>query len=156
MNYGSARSASDVGYDATTICAVNPVANTLMAALPAELRAVMKPMTVYTDNVGGGSGSVEGNISATVDYLPILGEYEIFGTRSYANRYEKNKQAQYEYFANNSMVRYNHSSTSSAIYWWERSPLYFNANDFCNVTSSGSTLGNSAYCSYGLAPVFKV
>lgn len=157
LNYGSARSASDVGYDATTTCAVNPVANTLMAALPAELRAVMKPMTVYTDNIGSGSGSVEDNISATIDYLPLLGEYEIFGTVGYANEYEKNKQAQYEYFAaGNSKVKYYPSSTSSALSWWGRSPYYDNHYRFCRVNYSGSTYNSGAWDSYGLAPVFKV
>lgn len=41
--------------DATATTATNPVANTLMAALPSDLRAVMQPMTIYTDNTGGGS-----------------------------------------------------------------------------------------------------
>lgn len=43
--------------DATATTATNPVANTLMAALPSDLRAVMQPMTIYTDNTGGGSGN---------------------------------------------------------------------------------------------------
>jgi len=60
-----------------------------MACLPADLRAVMKPITKYTDNVAGKT-NVEANISTTIDYLPLLGEFEIFGTRSYANEFEKN------------------------------------------------------------------
>lgn len=34
--------------------ATSPTANTLLAALPADLRAVMKPATKYSDNTGGG------------------------------------------------------------------------------------------------------
>lgn len=154
--YGAKKTTSSVGYDATTTCATDPVENTLMAALPAELRAVMKPMTVYTDNVGGGSGSVEGNISATVDYLPLLGEYEIYGTRSSANKYEQNNQAQYEYFANNSTVKYNHSSTGSTVEWWECSPYYIVGNSFCIVFYDGDPHAGHAYYSDGLAPIFKV
>ena len=55
VNYGKARATSDTGYDAPTNTATSPVANTLMAALPADLRAVMKPITKYTDNKGNSS-----------------------------------------------------------------------------------------------------
>lgn len=89
--YGSAPVSGRVGYDATETCATNPVPNTLMAALPAELRAVMKPMTIYTDNIGG--GNAESHISATVDYLPLLAEFDIYGVCKYANTYEQNHQS---------------------------------------------------------------
>ncbi|MCM1223111.1 MAG: hypothetical protein NC548_52535, partial [Lachnospiraceae bacterium] len=98
-NYGSAKASGATGSDATNTCATNPVSGTLMAALPADLRAVMKPITKYTDNVAGGT-NVSSNIKATVDYLPLLAEFEVFGSRSYANSYEKNYQAQYAYYAN--------------------------------------------------------
>ena len=121
------------------------------------MRAVLKPITKYTDNVAGGSGSVETNISATIDYLPLLAEYEIFGTRSRANEYEKNKQAQYAYFAaGNSKVKYNHSSTGSAVCWWERSPRDSNDSYFCRVSSGGSANTDFANYSNGLAPAFLV
>lgn len=69
-----------------------------MAALPSDLRAVMQPMTIYTDNTGGGSDNAS-YVTKTTDYLPLLAEYEIFGTRTYANSAEKNYQAQYAYYA---------------------------------------------------------
>lgn len=115
----------------------------------------MKPMTVYTDNVGGESGNAE-HVFATVDYLPLLGEYEIFGTIPWANSYEQNKQAQYEYFANNSTARYNHSSTGSAVSWWERSPRYESIPSFCRVAGNGGAGTYVANNSRGLAPIFKV
>lgn len=154
-DYGSAKTTSVVGYDATELCATNPVANSLMAALPSDLRAVMKPITVYTNNTGN-SGNIEENVTATVDYLPFLAEYEIFGVRTYANRYEQNKQAQYEYFANNSTVKHNHSSTASSVAWWDRSPDYNSSAGFCFVTRDGGTNGVNAGISHGLAPIFKV
>lgn len=154
--YGAVKTNSVVGYNATATCATNPVANTLMAALPADLRAVMKPMTIYTDNTGNKS-NVEANVTASVDYLPLLAEYEIFGTRSYANEYEQNKQAQYAYFAaGNSKVKFRHSSTSSSVRWWERSASYGNANRFCGVNTGGGAYTSDAYYSYGLAPAFLV
>lgn len=155
-NYGAARTTTDVGYDATATCATNPVEGTLMAALPTELRSVMKPMTIYTDNTGN-SSNVETNVTATVDYLPLLAEYEIFGARTYANQYEQNKQAQYEYFANgNSRIKYKHTDTTAAAYWWERSAGYFSYNSFCNVITDGSASDYYARSAFALAPAFLV
>lgn len=154
--YGAAKTTSVVGYDATATCATNPVENTLMAALPADLRAVMKPMTTYADSKGN-SSNVEENVTASIDYLPLLSEFEVFGTRSNANQYEQNKQAQYAYFAaGNSKVKYNHSSTGSSVLWWERSACYNNNYYFCYVNSSGKASYNSARNSLGLAPAFLV
>ena len=142
--------------DATATTATNPVANTLMAALPSDLRAVMKPMTIYTDNTGGGSNTAS-NVTASVDYLPLLAEYEIFGTRSYANSSEQNHQAQYAYYsAGNSKVKYRHSATSSTAWWWERSPNYDYGNPFCSVGTNGTAYYNTARISCGVAPAFRV
>ena len=142
--------------DATATTATNPVANTLMAALPSDLRAVMKPMTIYTDNTGGGSNTAS-NVTASVDYLPLLAEYEIFGTRSYANSSEQNHQAQYAYYsAGNSKVKYRHSATSSAAWWWERSPRYGYGTGFCIVGTNGGANYGAAWDSYGVAPAFRV
>lgn len=156
-NYGKNRASGDVGYDASADTATSPVANTLMAALPADLRAVMKPITKYTDNVAGGT-DVTGNISASVDYLPLLSEQEIFGgNRTYSNQYEKNYQAQYAYYsAGNSKVKYRHSATGSAAYWWERSPFYSSDSAFCLVNTGGNADYSSAWYSFGLAPAFMV
>lgn len=157
MNYGSAHVSGDVGYDASSNCTANPVQGTLMAALESELRAVMKPITKYTDNVGGATGHVLANVTATVDYLPLLSEFEVFGARGYANSYEQNYQAQYAYYANgNSKVKYCHSAVTTAAVWRLRSPLYTSTNYFCAVSSSGGYASGSAYYSRALAPAFAV
>jgi hypothetical protein len=127
-----------------------------MSCLPAELRAVMKPITKWTNNVGN-SGDTEEKVTAMIDYLPLLAEFEIFGTRSYANSYEQNHQVQYEYFsAGNSKVKYRHSATSSTATWWERSPSYNNTNSFCSVYTNSAASHRVAYYSYGVAPAFMV
>ena len=142
--------------DATATTATSPVAGTLMAALPSDLRAVMKPMTIYTDNTGGGNNTAS-YVTASVDYLPLLAEFEIFGTRSYANSAEQNYQQQYAYYsAGNSKVKYRHNSTGSTACWWERSPYYNGSNSFCFVYTSGSANTDSARYSNGLAPAFRV
>lgn len=143
--------------DATATTATSPVAGTLMAALPSDLRAVMKPMTIYTDNTGGGNNTAS-YVTASVDYLPLLSEFEIFGTRTYANSAEQNYQQQYAYYsAGNSKVKYRHSATDSPAYWWERSPYYGNSRAFCGVyTNGGATNIGGARNSRGLAPAFRV
>lgn len=142
--------------DATATTATSPVANTLMAALPSDLRAVMQPMTIYTDNTGGGTNTAS-NVTASVDYLPLLAEYEIFGTRSYANSSEQNHQAQYAYYsAGNSKVKYCHSATSSTAWWWGRSPGYYNSSLFCCVYANGDASSIDARLSLGVAPAFRV
>ena len=157
VNYGKARATSDTGYDAPTNTATSPVANTLMAALPADLRAVMKPITKYTDNKGN-SSDVAANVTSSLDYLPLLAEQEIFGgNRTYSNQYEKNSQVQYAYYsAGNSKVKYRHSATGSAAYWWERSPYYYDNYAFCIVYTNGTAYFYSAWISIGLAPAFMV
>ena len=120
----------------------SPPANTLLAALPSDLRAVMKSVTKYTDNTGNGS-NVAGNVTATTDYLWLFAEFEVFGTRYIANEYEKNSQAQYAYFsAGNSRVAYRHSSTGTAVWWWLRSAYFGHNYAFCRVYTDG-TYGNS-------------
>lgn len=156
LRYDVLGSTNSNNNDAGTTTATSPVSGTLMAALPSDLRAVMKPMTIYTDNTGGGSNTAS-YVTASVDYLPLLAEFEIFGTRSYANSAEQNYQQQYQYYKNgNSKVKYRHSSTSSTAYWWERSPYYYNSSTFCFVNTNGNAGNSSARFSYGLAPAFRV
>ncbi len=154
--YGSDKTASATGNNPTATCATSPVANTLMAALPADLRAVMQPMTKYTDNNGNGSNTWSA-VTETTDYLPLLAEFEIFGERSYANKYENSYQEQYAYYSSgNSKVKHRHSSTGSAANWWERSTAASTTGFFCYVDTGGNAERGFASSSYGLAPVFKV
>lgn len=156
LRYDVLGSTNSNNNDAGTTTATSPVSGTLMAALPSDLRAVMKPMTIYTDNTGGGSNTAS-YVTASVDYLPLLAEFEIFGTRSYANSAEQNYQQQYQYYKNgNSKVKYRHSSTSSTARWWERSPYYANSCYFCFVYADGAAYYSTAGYSYGLAPAFRV
>ena len=132
----------------------NPTANTLLAALPADLRAVMKSVTKYTDNTGGGSNSASA-VTATTDYLWLLAEFEVFGSRTYANSSEPSSQAQYEYFkAGNSKIAYKHSAAETAAAWRLRSPYYTTTNSFCAVASGGGANNYGARRSLALVPGF--
>lgn len=132
-------------------------ANSFLAALPSDLQTVLKRCTKYTDNIGGGSGSVQGNVTATQDWAFLLSEYEVFGSITYGNSFEANYQQQYQYYIDgNSKVKYRQSSTSKAAYWWERSPHAGYSSIFCVVGSGGLSGGNDASLSYGFAPGFCV
>lgn len=134
----------------------SPPANSFMAALPADLRAVMKSVTKYTDNTGNKSNT-SGAVTATTDYLFFLAEFEVLGTRSWANEYEQNYQAQYDYYkAGNSKVKYRHDATGTAVYHWCRSAALDNRYPFCTVNVDGATSRSYAHISIGLAPGFAV
>ena len=134
----------------------SPPANSLLAALPADLRAVMKPVTKYSDNTGGGSDNAS-YVTATTDYLFDLSEFEVQGSRTYANSAEKNYQLQYAYFkAGNSKITYNHGNTGTAVWCFSRSVNYNNTSFFCMTNTDGGASGASAYSSGGRAPGFTV
>lgn len=136
--------------------ATSPAANTLLAALPADLRAVMKPATKYSDNTGGGSNTAS-YVTSTTDLLPLLSEFEYHGARTYANSAEKNYQAQYDYYkAGNSRVYYKHNATGTAAYAWCRSVGSGYDGSFCRVYTDGGASSYNASYSWALAPCFFV
>ena len=132
----------------------SPVSNSLMAALPSDLLAVMQPVTKYTDNTGNATNTAA-CVTATTDYLFDLAEFEVLGSRRYANRYEQNYQLQYDYYkAGNSKVAYNHSAVSTAVRWGLRSPRYDNTTNFCSVDTDGTVNDRYANRSLALRPGF--
>ena len=134
----------------------SPPANSLLAALPADLRAVMKPVTKYSDNTGGGSDNAS-YVTATTDYLFDLSEFEVQGSRTYANSAEKNYQLQYAYFkAGNSKITYNHGNTGTAVWCFSRSVGYGYTSTFCVTLTGGGASRANAYHSGGRAPGFTV
>lgn len=133
----------------------SPTANTLLACLPSDLRAVMKSVTKYSDNTGG--SNTASYVTATTDYLWLLSEFEVQGTRSYANSAEQNSQAQYDYYkAGNSKIKYKHNATGTAAYWWLRSVYATLSSRFCLVHADGRAIHDSAHYSNGVAPGFAV
>lgn len=127
----------------------------IKAAFPADLQAVIKTSTIYTDNTGGGTSGVVP--TATQDEVFLLAEFEIFGTNKYASSQEPNYLKQYNYYsAGNSKVKYKHNDTSTAAYLWERSPKSSGNAFFCGVDNSGGAEYYKPIVSWGVAPCFKV
>lgn len=135
---------------------LSPGSKSFMAALPSDLRAVMKSVTKYSDNTGGTTNAASA-ITATTDYLFLLSEWEVQGARTYASQYEQNYQQRYAYYANgNSKVFYRHSATGSTALWWLRSVRAGYSVSFCAVGTGGSAGVSYSGYSIGVAPAFCV
>lgn len=127
-----------------------------LTALPTAWQNIIAACTKYSDNTGGGSNNAS-YVTATSDKIWLLSEMEVQGTRSYANSAEANYQKQYDYYRNgNSKVKYQHTATTSACYWWLRSVNASGTSYFCSVYAGGSASNYYAYNSLGFAPGFKV
>ena len=165
MRYSVLGSTDTDASNASSTTATNPLLGTLMSVLPADLRAVMKPMEVYTDNAGGNT-NVAASVSKTVDYLPMMSPCEVFGLTGYGNAAEKSYQKQYTYYSNgNSKVKLKVVDKCVVIgagcSWWLRSPITGNDQSFCSasVTGDGVTAVSTAIParqSSGIAPIFRV
>ena len=141
----------------TAICgtSLSSYSGTIIAVIPAALRAVLKSVTKYTNNTGASSAASA--VTATTDYFFLLSEYEVFGSTTYANSNEASKQEQYSYYsAGNSKVKYNHSATSTAVSWWLRSPCASYSTRFVLVSTVGTVAVTDAVFSIGFAPGFCV
>ena len=136
---------------------LSPGSKSFMAALPSDLRAVMKSVTKYSDNTGGTTNAASA-ITATTDYLFLLSEFEVQGARTYASQYEQNSQLQYDFYKNNpnQKVRYKHNATTTTAFWWLRSVYAGYTYCFCPVNTGGSAHNSSSGISDGVAPAFCV
>lgn len=174
---GSKRKDGAYGKDATDECATTPTPNTLMAAFPSDLRAVMVPMYVYTDNRKYDEYNLSSNVTISKDFLPLMSVFEIFGYIGInkdgiyiANQFEGDNQTQYTYFKNgNSAMKRLHTdvpplSAFASGFYWTRSPFSSNNYSWCYVSyetdPTASIRGTPAYYgshnSRGVAPVFRV
>ena len=141
----------------TNICgtSLSSYSGTIIAVIPAALRAVLKSVTKYTNNTGNSTAASA--VTATTDYFFLLSEYEVFGSCTYANSSEASYQAQYAYYsAGNSKIKYNHSATSTAVLWWLRSPRASSSGSFVCVFTGGTVGSSGASLSRGFAPGFCV
>ena len=125
-------------------------------AMPSDLQAVLRTRTIYTDNTGGGTNN-SSNVTATTDYVYLPSEFEVQGSREWANSYERNHQQQLAYYKNGaSKIRYKSEDTSSAAWWWVRSPDYYHSYYFCYVHTDGRPSYLHAYGAGGFAPLITI
>ena len=155
--YGSAPVSGRVGYDATQAAITSPLANTLMAALPSDFRNVLRLRTHYVDNVGGGTDAST-NVTAVVDAISLLAEFEVFAFRtgSTVNPHERGYQKRMAYYANGgSAAKYRQSDTTAAAAQLGSSPLTTGASMFSGVSTNGGVTNTTANWVLALSPVFK-
>lgn len=127
-----------------------------LSAMPSAWQNVITSCTKYSDNTGGGSNTAS-YVTSTSDKVFLLAEFELFGSRSYANNAEQSYQKQYDYYkAGNSKIKYQHNATTSACPWWLRSTRATELGNFCCVTTGGLASVNTPSGSYGFAPAFVV
>ena len=125
--------------------------------MPSDLQTVLKTVTKYTDNGTGSTHKSSSDVTATSDKVFLLSEYEIFGTRYYANNSEKNSQAQYDFYSNGgSKKKYQDISPSTGATWFLRSPYYNDNYDFCTVGDGGEYGMAGTDWAWGFAPAFVV
>ena len=130
------------------------MANTLAAALPKALRKVLKTVTKYTDNTGNANQNSSSAVTASVDYLFLLSEYEVYAAKTYANDYEKNYQAQYDYFkAGNAKDMFKHDARTTRV-WARLRSAHYNYNYSFSVVGSGAGGGVSYHSAYDSGGVF--
>ena len=139
-------------YMNTTICPA------FLKTLPSALQSAISVCVKYSDNTGGNRNS-SSSVTASSSKIWLPAEFEVMGTRKYANSAEKNYQKRYDYYANgNSRVKYRSTSTSSTCAWWLRSSYSSQTKGFCQVYTDGNMGPTipSANNSGGFAPCFKV
>lgn len=135
----------------------NDIMQEIKSALPTDLQNVLKTVTKYTDNTGGGNGSSVSFVIATTETICLEAEFEVQGVITYANTYEQNKQKQYDYYKNgNSKVRYKYNSMNDAVWWRNRSPSAAASGSFCTVYTNGSANSYYSQRSLAIAPCFYV
>ena len=119
-------------------------------ALPSDLQSNIRAVTKWQNNGNSTSGQSSSN------EIWLLSEMEIFGSASFSN-YTVN-QVQYDFYKGVTdwsaapKIKYKDTSTSEAVYWWERSAYLSSSNSFCYVSTSGDADFLSANFSYGFAP----
>lgn len=131
--------------------------NSFLTVLPTDLLSVLKKCTKYTDNVGGGNGNVQSNVTATQDWVFLLTETEVNGSTNSSNTYEANYQERYQYYINgNTPIMYRQDGSVIGMYYFLRSPYRSNNTQFGAFSGTGNTTTQLASYSQGFAPAFCV
>lgn len=158
--YGSARVSGAYGTNPTNYDLVNyPVSNTLMAALPSALRAVLKPMSIKTDNKGGGSGSSSSYVTTSIDYLALYSIFEVNSdTLNGYNSYEQSGVVTFDEYASDAdRIVYSYADGVTAVKVWTRTCVNDNDRSFGYINTNGSAWSSTgAYRSQGIMVRFLV
>ena len=119
-------------------------------ALPSDLQSNIRAVTKWQNDGNSTSGQSSSN------EIWLLSEMEIFGSAKWSN-YTAN-QLQYDFYKGVTdwsaapKIKYKDTSTSEAVWWWDRSARSDGGGNFCSVSTNGSAFNDSANRSLGFAP----
>ena len=119
-------------------------------ALPSDLQSNIRAVTKWQNDGNSTTGQSSSN------EIWLLSEMEIFGSARYSN-YTAN-QLQYDFYkeltdwSGAPTIKYQDTSTSEAVRWWERSADSTTNDHFCDVHSNGNVYRDPSVGSYGFAP----
>lgn len=137
---------------------LNGTNRSFMTAIPSDLKSVLKTVTKYTDNKGGGTGDAAANVTATTDTIFLTNSFEVYGFSSYTNTNEANYTQQYQYYKNgNAAECAKMTDLSTLIFIHGRSPKKDNSTQFRGRGDKSEYWSSlNAKTSYGVAPCFCV
>ena len=130
----------------------------LLNLFDSSWKNIILSTTKYVDCTGN-SSNVAANVVALISKLFLLAEFEVFGSRKYANQYEQNKQKQYDMYKNGtSKTKYSSKRITTPISWWLSSPCYSNNAGFCFVDQANQNMPMEidADAINGLAPACRI
>ena len=119
-------------------------------ALPSDLKSNIRAVTKWQNNGNSTSGQSSSN------EIWLLSEMEIFGSASQSG-YTAN-QVQYDFYKGVAdwsaapKIKYKDTSTSTPVFWWERSARSSDSSNFCVVDTDGDASNFIAVYSLGFAP----
>ena len=114
--------------------------------VPDDLLSIIKMSKKWTMNSGESP-------TMTEDKFYLLSGVEVFGTHQYSNDGEG---TQYEFFKDWRNRLRSYRNTASGVYWWLRSPRYYDSSFFCGVSYSGGLFSGNAGGSRGVSPAFTL
>ena len=157
MNYEKSNAGGWESSDMRT-GALNGSNRSFKLAVPSDLRNVIKSVTKYTDNTGGGKGNIQSNVTATTDTFFILNMEEVYGNTNTSNSFEANYTKQYQYYKNgNPKLRYRSDAITSPCYTFLRSPVSNNSTNFGGIGGAeGYYASLTANACYAVSPAFCV
>ena len=136
---------------------LNGSSRSFRSACPSDLLNVLKTVTKYTDNVGGGKGNIAASVSATTDTFFLLAESEWRNGTHWSNSHEASHTKRYSYYANGNSMVHKMTHNGQAGYVCCRSPKKDTADRFVGKGAAEGYIGAlAANQVYSIAPCFCV
>ena len=134
---------------------------TIFNKLPDELK--VDGMILNTKSISGhGSQSGTTNYTSTNDKLYLLSCVEVFGENSSSDSVKLQSDTvtdgtrQLEYYGTTGSTRDKTTTFGTINRWWLRTAISRNDYEFYDIFNNGSSGGNNANLTYGVAPAFRI